>query len=133
MIVGTPTIITAPARSIVTGSNASGSANVSVSPAPPFNLIYSPSALVCPVHASCALPAPTSSGGPVDSYFISAPLPDGMDFHQTQANSLVPSEMPGATFVPAATTPACSAAAAPGARVRTSSASSEITTCRATA
>ena len=79
VISGTPSAVTATAIYGVTANNAAGSTtgnlSITVVPQPPVDLRYSTNPAVYPDNTAIAPNIPSSSGGAVDSYSVSPPLP----------------------------------------------------------
>jgi hypothetical protein len=81
-IAGTPTMTQASSIYQVTASNAWGAATtallIAVHDMPPSSLAYSPGSITCTLATPCASAVPTSLGGTVISYSVSATLPAGL-------------------------------------------------------
>jgi len=118
VISGTPAVLSPAATYTVTATNSGGSTSAAVSIAvvdvPPSDLRYAASPAVYTLGQAIAAAAPSSSGGPVVSYFITPPLPGGLHLNTfTGVISGIPAVLsPAATYMVTATNSGGSTSAA---------------------
>ncbi len=84
---GTPKVPQAQTKHAVTAKNSGGATTtdlvLTVNEVAPASLTYSPSTLSCTEGTPCALPAPTTTGGPILTYSATPALPDGLSVDPT--------------------------------------------------